>query len=352
MTSILGDVDEELAMRIVERAAGNAFHLEELVRAVAEGRGGSLPETVLAMVSDRLQSLDPEARRILRAAGIFGETFWEQGVLSLLGDTTETSWTACAEQLTALVRHELVVVAPTSQFAGDVEYRFRHSLVRDAAYAALTDPDRVVGHRIAGEWLVAAGCADPRVLAEHFERGGVPTRAAGYYLRAAQQALLGGDVSSVLDLCSRARSCDPVSGAPELARLEAEAHFRQGDFAGAEASAERCLAALHTTDSAWWSAAATLVLSCVRREGWDRVFAVYETMRSAPFDAQSASTRVVATSRVAVHLCAAGRFAEADELLASVRANVARLGSPDPATLGVVRAAEAMRARACGRSRP
>ena len=61
---------------IVARAAGNAFYLEELIRAVAEGRGQELPETVLAMVQARFDALGPDDRRILRAASIFGETLW------------------------------------------------------------------------------------------------------------------------------------------------------------------------------------------------------------------------------------------------------------------------------------
>src|SRR5262249_2484327 len=43
-------VEAATVARIIERAAGNAFYLEELIRAVAEGRGDRLPETVLAMV--------------------------------------------------------------------------------------------------------------------------------------------------------------------------------------------------------------------------------------------------------------------------------------------------------------
>ena len=48
---------------LVERADGNAFYLEELIRAAAEGKGADLPETVLAMVQARLEALDAEARR-------------------------------------------------------------------------------------------------------------------------------------------------------------------------------------------------------------------------------------------------------------------------------------------------
>ncbi|WP_437726741.1 protein kinase domain-containing protein [Sorangium sp. So ce861] len=66
-------IGREMLERIVALAGGHAFYLEELIRAVAEGRGEALPETVLAMVEARLSRLDPEARRLLRAASVFGE---------------------------------------------------------------------------------------------------------------------------------------------------------------------------------------------------------------------------------------------------------------------------------------
>jgi tetratricopeptide (TPR) repeat protein len=352
VTSVLGDdVDEALVAKVVERAAGNAFHLEELVRAVAEGRDAALPETVVAMVSTRMESLDAESRRLLRAASIFGETFWEQGVLALLGESSDAEWTAHAERLRQLVRQELVVPSATSQFAGDVEYRFRHAIVRDAAYAALTDSDRTVGHRIAGEWLLAAGSNDARALAEHFDRGGVPERAAHHYLRAAQQSLLASDVASVLDLCARSRAADPSAAIGELARMEAEAHFWQAEFASAEEAASTCLATRTGEDGVWWSCAALAVVACLRREGWERALPIFERMLAsfahASPDSLVTPPRLVASSRVAVHLCAAGRFAEADQLIAMVRADVARTGVTGDLVLGSVRAAEAMRAL-CG----
>jgi serine/threonine protein kinase/tetratricopeptide (TPR) repeat protein len=348
VTSILGDVDEAVLEHVVEHAAGNAFHLEELVRAVAEGRGDALPETVLAMVSARMQLLGPEARRLLRAASVFGETFWEQGALALVADASEAEWTACAERLAELVRQELVVVAQASQVAGDVEYHFRHSIVRDAAYAALTDADRVVSHRRAGEWLVAAGSTDARVLAEHFDRGGDLQRAATYYVRAAQQSLLAGDVTTVLELCARAHACDATNNAAELWRLEAEAHFWQGDFAGAESAAARGLHVRRVDDPMWWSCAAIAVVSCLWREGWERAVPIYETMHATPYDAAVAAHRLVASSRVAVHLCAAGHFAEADKLLASIRADVSRGDARGDVVIGAVRNAEGMRALCAG----
>jgi hypothetical protein len=176
---------------LVERAAGNAFYLEELVRAVAEGRGEVLPETVLGMVEARLAALDVEARRLLRAASVFGETFWEGAARALMGATIDTE--ASDATLRWLVEHELVVRRSSSRFAGEAEYAFRHALMRDGSYAMLTERDRALGHRLAAEWLLGAGEHDPKVIGEHFERSDEPRRAVSHYLRAAEQALLGND---------------------------------------------------------------------------------------------------------------------------------------------------------------
>ncbi len=80
-----GGVGADTVSRIVALADGNAFYLEELIRAVTEGRGAELPPTVLAMVSARLEGLEGEARRVLRAASVFGEVFWRGGTAALLG---------------------------------------------------------------------------------------------------------------------------------------------------------------------------------------------------------------------------------------------------------------------------
>ncbi|WP_437729620.1 hypothetical protein [Sorangium sp. So ce861] len=61
--------------RIARLSAGNAFYLEELIRATAEGKDEGLPETIVGMVQSRLGALADEDRRALRAASVFGETF-------------------------------------------------------------------------------------------------------------------------------------------------------------------------------------------------------------------------------------------------------------------------------------
>ncbi len=174
---VLGDsVGPETMERLVKQANGNAFYLEELIRAVAEGKDRVLPETVLAMVETRLARLSLEARRVLRAASVFGEVCWESAVTVLLGGAM--SGTMVGDWLSKLVEQEVLAARPTSRFAGEQEFTFRHALLREGAYATLTEEDKRLGHRLAGEWLEQHGEGDPMVLAGHFERGGEGARAA------------------------------------------------------------------------------------------------------------------------------------------------------------------------------
>ncbi|HWO25901.1 MAG TPA: AAA family ATPase, partial [Kofleriaceae bacterium] len=203
--------------RLVRLADGNAFYLEELIRAVAEGRaegrdkGGALPETVLAMVETRLAQLSTEARHVLRAASVFGEVCWEGGVALLMQGSMEPA--SVSDLLTSLVSQEVLVERPHSRFPEERELAFRHALLREAAYATLTDEDRRLGHRHAGEWLEQHGEGDPMVLAGHFERGGAGARAASSYLRAAEQAILVLDLPAVMARADLGLRCAPP---PEL----------------------------------------------------------------------------------------------------------------------------------------
>src|SRR5207248_499097 len=66
--------------RIVDQSAGNALFLEELIRAAAEGKAEGQPRTVMAMLQARVGRFEAGPRRVLRAASVFGRTFWRGGV--------------------------------------------------------------------------------------------------------------------------------------------------------------------------------------------------------------------------------------------------------------------------------
>jgi eukaryotic-like serine/threonine-protein kinase len=191
---------------VVQRAEGNAFYLEELIRATAKDKKADLPETVIAMVQSRLGVLADEDRRILRAASVFGETFWAGGVAALLGDAGART-KSVTDRLGALVEQEFFIQRKGTRLPEEREYAFRHALVREGAYAMLTDQDRVLGHRLAGAWLEAQGERDAGGLAEHFEKGGDEGRAGHHYLRAARQAHAAGDSTTAIAFARRGLAC-------------------------------------------------------------------------------------------------------------------------------------------------
>jgi hypothetical protein len=163
-------VRDETLRALVERSEGHAFFLEQMIRAVADGRGLAIPPSVLAMVQARIEKFDPAARRVLRAASVFGDTFWRGGVEALLGAGDTAAW------LAELVEQDVIATRDAGRFPAEAEYRFRNTLVREAAYEMLTEGDRVAGHWLAGQWLEQAGETDAAILSEHFarcERGGI-----------------------------------------------------------------------------------------------------------------------------------------------------------------------------------
>jgi tetratricopeptide (TPR) repeat protein len=228
---VLGaDVSDALTGRLVEQAAGNALFLEELIRGVAEGRGHTTPETVLAMLQARLMWLEPGARQVLLAASILGPTFWSGGVHALLGE--EYSAQQLEGWLRQLVEWEWVEPRATSRFPGEAEYRFRHALVRDAAYGLVPDSHKPGGHQLAGLWLEKAGESDPSVLAEHAALGQQPERAIQLHTRAAEQLFTRHDMRGMERCMAAALDLDPYGEAlVRLHALQATAAFWMDDFA-------------------------------------------------------------------------------------------------------------------------
>jgi tetratricopeptide (TPR) repeat protein len=228
---VLGaDVPGPLVDRLVEQAAGNALFLEELIRGVAEGKGEGAPETVLAMLQARLGRLGPEARQVLLAASFFGRVFWAGGVRTLLsGESTADALRSCLQHL---VEQEWVEPQPSSRFPNEEEYRFRHALVRDAAYALVPEGHKPGGHRLAGTWLEQAGESDPRVLAEHASLGQQPERAIHFLTRAAEQLFerhdMPGTVRSVESALSLGARGEELL---RLRALQAAMAFWTGDYA-------------------------------------------------------------------------------------------------------------------------
>jgi tetratricopeptide (TPR) repeat protein len=336
------DFAEDRVHRIVERAAGNPFYLEEIIRSVAEGRGDDAPETVIAMVQARLEGLGDEARRILRAASLFGQSFWRGGVLALLGNNERTI--PIAERIEELLEKELIVRQGKGRLPGEAEYSFRHAILREAAYGMLTPEDRELGHRLAAEWLEKAGERDAMVLAEHLERGNRSAGAVAFYLRAAEQALEGNDLELALSRAERGIR----AGAEErelgaLLLVEIEAYRWRGESEAGEQCALRALEVLPPKSADWFTAAGVAAAGACRRGEPERARRFIEELDGSA-DAQSRRGQTIAAALVAVVLLNAGEFADASRLLTEIDHVGGDLLSEDPFVDGLVRRAQALRA--------
>jgi predicted ATPase len=209
--------------RITDQAGSNPQHLEELIRWVDEGRENEPPGTLIAMLQAHLLTLPVEERRLLRAASIFGQSFSLPGLLFLLAaDATPQE---VERWLRSLVEQEIIVrdrrYTPEQQSA----FRFRSTLMQEAAYSLLSPADRSAGHRLARTFLAAAGEDSCWLLATHAERGGELSRAGVLYREAAEQLAQEDNFARALEACRCALRC--ATGADERqAALAVELHVQ------------------------------------------------------------------------------------------------------------------------------
>ncbi len=341
--TMLGETSDEVVKNLVARAGGNAFYLEELIRAVAQGDTSSLPETVLATVAARLDKLDPDARRVLRAASVFGQAFWRGGVAALVSDEMAT-----AAWLDALAAQEIVQRRPESRFDREPEYVFRHSFLREAAYATLTEADRATGHRLAGAWLADSGETNAVVLAEHFERGKEPARAAVHWERAAELAMEGNDLARAIDLAGRGLACNP----PDIARarldvMRSEAHRWRGELTQSRARAKAATDAAPEDSAVWYQAISQLAYASMAAGDTETLVSISEKLDTKSPSAEDLVINdafLVALSRVATSLAFTGRTDLADRVHERMDAALA-VALPSEAALARVRLSTALRAQ-------
>jgi eukaryotic-like serine/threonine-protein kinase len=351
---VLGEqLSDELTAQIVQTAGGNAFYLEELIRSVAVNSGAGsrtkpsdppplsvgpnrrgtapvvLPETVLTMVQARLEALEPEARRVLRAASVFGQTFWRGSVIALLNGTRanepagmrsgEHEQTQVTAWLDELAVREIVTRREQPKFRSEVEYLFRHSFVAEAAYSMLTDKDRVIGHKLAAQWLENMGESEAVVLAEHLERGNEPKRAITFYRRAAAQALEGNDLEACLARADRGIACGAEGEV--LGRLllrKSEAHRWRGENQKGKDCAQAALKLLPRSGRRWFLAAGEAVEACARLGIDSELHRAVDELCDVSSAGTLTAPHLVALTRAACVLMAAGNYPSADELLRTI----------------------------------
>jgi class 3 adenylate cyclase/tetratricopeptide (TPR) repeat protein len=146
--ALIGDmVSEELRERIAHAAGGNPLFISEMLAMAAGNDEVEVPATLKALLAARLDQLDAAERRVLERGSVEGEIFHRGSVQALSPEETQVT-----TRLAALVRHQLVR-PDRAQLAGDDGYRFRHLLIRDAAYDALPKSVRADLHARFADWL-------------------------------------------------------------------------------------------------------------------------------------------------------------------------------------------------------
>ncbi len=180
-----------LASVIAERAAGNPFFAEEMVRDLAERgilRGNrsayqstpdaarvSVPATLQATIAARIDRLDPAAKRTLSAAAVIGSRF-SRGLLEALG---------IDPVLEDLVSGEFV---DQITFIGQCEFVFHHPLIRTVAYESQLRSDRAEMHRCVASAIEECGPntveENAALIAEHLQAAGDLHAAYSWHMRA------------------------------------------------------------------------------------------------------------------------------------------------------------------------
>ena len=149
--------------RIGEVAAGNPLFVEQLLAMLAEGGDPErVPPTIQALLAARLDSLPEEERDVLERASVVGLEFeWEA-----LGELAPDRRRPAGAQLAALVRKELI----RPHEAIEDTFRFRHMLIRDAAYERIPKELRSELHERFAGWLDGRGEEFDEIIGYHLEQ--------------------------------------------------------------------------------------------------------------------------------------------------------------------------------------
>jgi class 3 adenylate cyclase/tetratricopeptide (TPR) repeat protein len=243
----------EARHRVVEAAEGNPLFVEQMLSmliddqllrredghwvATTDLRDVAVPPSIQALIAARLDRLAGEERSVVERASVVGRIFYRGAVAELLPDLERQ---AVGTHLMTLVRRELILPQP-SQF-GDETYRFRHILIRDAAYDSMPKELRANLHQRFADWLESqAGERLPEyeeVLGYHLEQAyryraelgptdeaarKVAVRAGEFLGSAGMRAASRGDARGSVNLLTRATEILPrghrrrVRLLPELA---------------------------------------------------------------------------------------------------------------------------------------
>jgi class 3 adenylate cyclase/DNA-binding SARP family transcriptional activator/tetratricopeptide (TPR) repeat protein len=214
--------DRAVADRIVGLADGNALFVEELAAmppaALQEERVGS--PTIGSLLAARLDALADDERAVIEAASIEGEVFHVGALRALLDGEPHLP-----ALLTGLVRKNLIH-PDRPVLAGEDAFRFRHLLLRDAAYATIQKRERWPLHERYAEWADVRPEPLDAFVGYHLEQAyryrtdlldtsgeteEIAQRASDRLETAANRAVRRSDFSAAVNLLERAVALPPVA---------------------------------------------------------------------------------------------------------------------------------------------
>ena len=217
---LISGLPPELRERVAHAAGGNPLFLTEMLAMAGETEELDVPPTLRALLAARLDQLDAPERAVLERGAVEGELFHRGAVQALSPEETQIT-----PRLAVLTRKDLIR-PDQAQLPGDDGFRFRHLLIRDAAYEALPKSTRVELHRRFAEWLAERG-ADlvelDEILGYHFEQARgyaaelglveesaeLAARAAARLRAAGERAAGRGDAGAAVKLLERAANLIP-----------------------------------------------------------------------------------------------------------------------------------------------
>ena len=163
------EVAPTLRARVAAAAEGNPLFVEQMLAMLAEddAEGGevSVPPTIQALLAARLDRLGDNERAVIERASVMGKEFWSGALAQLAPEHVEVG-----PALALLVRKELIRPHRSSVFPSADAFRFRHQLIRDAAYAAMAKELRAQLHERFADWLEGERSEFDEIVGYHLEQ--------------------------------------------------------------------------------------------------------------------------------------------------------------------------------------
>jgi class 3 adenylate cyclase/tetratricopeptide (TPR) repeat protein len=256
-------LSDETRQRVLAAAEGNPLFVEHMGVMVAEQGGDvSIPPSIYALLTERLDRLDEDEREVMERAAIVGRDFAVEAVAALFTDERRGLVTP---HLFALVRKGLM--RPELSAASDEDrFSFQHALVREAAYNGMSKELRAELHESFADWLEKLDRGElDEVVGYHLEQAylsrievgvddehtrQIAARAGELLAAAGSRALGRNDVHAAQNLLGRAVTLLPEGEPGGELRIDlCQALFLSGDFdAAARAARDTAAHAIEAGD--------------------------------------------------------------------------------------------------------